>query len=144
MLNLFFPSIKERYLRCIPLCFGVCLSFFCFFFWLYCITTATPFILEVTTSNDEVKAGHFYLAAESRTSRNKNAAFLPKFKSAAKFSSSSPRGKPLFPLWEITRHFAQSARRGEEKTQLPTLLAQQRWELSVLICARVAAVRSPV
>ena len=34
---LIFPSmkwIKKAYLRCIPLCFGVCLSFYCFFFFL--------------------------------------------------------------------------------------------------------------
>ena len=31
------------YLQCIPLHFGVCSSFYCFF-WLYCITTVTPFI----------------------------------------------------------------------------------------------------
>ena len=47
MLNLIFPSMKwinKTYLRCISLCFGVCLSFYCFFFLLYCITTVTPFI----------------------------------------------------------------------------------------------------
>ena len=35
--------IKKTYLQCIPLCFGVCLSFY-WFFWLYCITAVTPFI----------------------------------------------------------------------------------------------------
>ena len=44
--------------------------------------------------------------------------------------SAPAQGKPLFPLWEITRHFSQSARRGEGKIQLPTLLGQQCWELS--------------
>ena len=48
------------------------------------------------------------------------------------FSAPAQDGKPLFPLWEITRHFAQSARRGEEKIQLPTLLG-------VVICARVGS-----
>ena len=37
--------IKKTYLQCIPLHFGVfCLSFYCFFFLLYCVTTVTPFI----------------------------------------------------------------------------------------------------
>ena len=48
MLNVIFLSmkwIKKTYLWCIPLCFGVCLSFYCFF-WLYCITTVTPFIRQ--------------------------------------------------------------------------------------------------
>ena len=36
--------IKKTYLRSIPLqFFGVCLSFY-WFFWLYCITTVAPFI----------------------------------------------------------------------------------------------------
>ena len=99
-------------------------------FWLYCIITVTPF------KRRSQKAGHFYLARGSWTSRNKNAVFSPKFKSTANFFSSSPGGKPLFPLWEITRHFAQSARGVEETIQLPTLLAQH-W-LGVVICARVA------
>ena len=34
--------MKNPYLWCIPLCFGVSLSCFCFF-WLYSITTVTPF-----------------------------------------------------------------------------------------------------
>ena len=59
--------------------------FLFFFFWLYCITTATPFIPGVTPSNDEVKAGHFYLAAESWTSRNKNAAFFAAIQIRCKF-----------------------------------------------------------
>ena len=78
------------------------------------------------------KAGHFYLAVGSWTSRNINAVFSPKFKFTANFSAPAQDGKPLFPLWEITRHFAQSARRGEEKIQLPTLLG-------VVICARVGS-----
>ena len=106
------------------MCFTVfwCLLVLFLVFRLYCITTLP--------SKDEVKAGHFYLAAGSWTSRNKNAVFSPKFKFTANFFSSSPRGKPLFPLWEITRHFAQSARKGEEKIQLSTLLGQQCWEWS--------------
>ena len=35
--------IKKTYLQWIPLHCGVCLSFYCFF-WLYYITTVTPFI----------------------------------------------------------------------------------------------------
>ena len=33
--------IKKTYLQCIPLHFGVWLSFHCFF-WLYCVTAVTP------------------------------------------------------------------------------------------------------
>ena len=97
-----------------------CLLVLFLVFWLYCITTVTPI-----PSKDEVKAVHFYLAAGSWTSRNKNAVFSPKFKFTANFFSSSPRGKPLFPLWEITRHFAQSVREGRRKFN-----SQQCWELS--------------
>ena len=82
------------------------------------------------------KAGHFYLARGSWTSRNKNAVFSPKLKSTANFFSSSPGGKPLFPRWEITGFFAQSARGVEETIQLPTLLGQQCWELSFAPCWR--------
>ena len=46
------------------------------------------------------------------------------------FSAPAQEGNLFFSLWEITRHFSQSARRGEEKIQLPTLLGQQCWELS--------------
>ena len=49
-----------------------CLSFYCFFFWLYCLTTVTPF--SVLSQNEE-KAGNFDLAG-SWTSRNKNAVFF--------------------------------------------------------------------
>ena len=35
--------IKKTYLQCIPLHFGICLSFY-WCFWLYCVTTVTPFI----------------------------------------------------------------------------------------------------
>ena len=35
--------IQKTYLQCIPLHFGICLSFY-WCFWLYCITTVTPFI----------------------------------------------------------------------------------------------------
>ena len=106
------------------MCFTVlwCLLVLFLVFRLYFITTLP--------SKDEVKAGHFYLAAGSWTSRNKNAVFSPKFKSTANCFSSSPRGKPLLTPWEITKHFSQSERRGEENIQLPTLLAQQCWELS--------------
>ena len=100
-----------------------CLLVLFLVFWLYCIITVTPF------KRRSQKAGHFYLARGSWTSRNKNAVFSPKFKSTANFFSSSPGGKPLFPLWEITRHFAQSARRVEGTIQLPTLLALRCWEL---------------
>ena len=91
-INLIFPSmkwIKKTYLPCIPLCFGVCL-FFYRFFWFYCITTVTPFIRR--------SQGWSLRSARSWTSRNKNAIFSPKFQSAANFFSSNPRGKPLFPL----------------------------------------------
>ena len=110
------------------MCFYVlwfwCLLVLFLVFWLYCIITVTPFKIR------SQKAGHFYLARGSWTSRNKNAVFSPKFKSTANFFSSSPRGKPLFPLWEITGHVAQSAKGVEETIQLPTLLGQQCWELS--------------
>ena len=35
--------IKKTYLQCIPLRFGVSLSFY-WFFWLHCVTTVTPFV----------------------------------------------------------------------------------------------------
>ena len=40
--NPFNEMNKKTYLQCIPLCFGVSSSLY-WFFWLYCITTATPF-----------------------------------------------------------------------------------------------------
>ena len=101
-----------------------CLLVLFLVFWLYRIITVTPF------KRRRQKAGHFYPARGSWTSRNKNAVFSPKSESTANFFSSRPREKPLFPLWEITRHFAQSARGVEETIQLPTLLGQQCWELS--------------
>ena len=95
------------------MCFYVfwCLLVLFLVFWLYCIITVTPFKRRLH------KAGHFYPARGSWTSRNKNAVFSPKSESTANFFSSGPRGKPLFPLWEITRHFAQSARGVEETIQ---------------------------
>ena len=47
-----------------------------------------------------MKAGHFDLAG-SWTSRNKNAVFFAEIQIRCKFFSSSPRRKPLLPLWEI-------------------------------------------
>ena len=54
-------------------------------FWLYCVTTVTTFID----------------LAGSWTSRNKNAVFFAEIQIRSKFFSSSPRGKPLLPFWEI-------------------------------------------
>ena len=34
---------QKAYLQCIPMHFGICLSFY-WCFWLYCVTTVTPFI----------------------------------------------------------------------------------------------------
>ena len=71
------------------MCFYVfwCLLVLFLVFWLYCIITVTPF------KRRRQKAGHFYPAKGSRTSRNKNAVFSPKSESTANFFSSSPRGK---------------------------------------------------
>ena len=53
------------------MCFYVfwCLLVLFLVFWLYCIITVTPF------KRRSQKAGHFYLARGSWTSRNKNAVF---------------------------------------------------------------------
>ena len=116
--------IEKPCLPCIPLCFGVCLSFFCFFFLAllhdHCYSLYTRRDSLQTTKSRLVISVWLQSPGPVAT---KMPVFLPKFKSSTNFSSSSPRGKPLFPLWEITRHFAQSARRGAEKTQLPTLLS---------------------
>ena len=42
--------IKKTYLQSIPLRFGVCLSFY-WFFWLYCVTAVTPFIERICYVN---------------------------------------------------------------------------------------------
>ena len=62
-------STKKTYLRCIPPCFAVCLSFYGSFCWLYYVTTVTPFVRRSEGS------GHFDLAG-SWTSRYKNAVFF--------------------------------------------------------------------
>ena len=59
--------IKRIYLQCIPLRFGVCLSFY-LVFRLYCVTTVTPFIRR--------SQGWSLRSGRVLTSRNKNAVFF--------------------------------------------------------------------
>ena len=67
--------------------------FWCLFvvlldFWLYCVTTVTPFIRR--------SQGWSLRSRRVLTSRNKNAVFLPKFKSAAIFSAPAQEGNLFF------------------------------------------------
>ena len=81
--------IKKTYLWCIPLCFGVCLSFYCFFLALlhnHCYSLHKTKSRLVTS----IRQGPSPVAT-------KMPFFSPKLKSAANFSSSNPRGKPPFP-----------------------------------------------
>ena len=63
-------------------------------FWLYCITTFTPFI--------EWSEGWSLRSVGVWTSLNKNAVFFAEIQIHCKLFGSSPRGKLLLPLWEIS------------------------------------------
>ena len=60
-----------------------CLIVVYWFFWLYCVTTVTPFIER---SKGWQQAAIFFFA---------------EIQIRCKFFGSRPRGKPLLPLWEI-------------------------------------------
>ena len=79
-------ALQATYLRCIPLCLGVCLLFYSFS-WLYCITT-------VTTLN-EVRAGYFDQAG-SWTSRKKIPSFRRNSSLLQIFSASTQKENLLF------------------------------------------------
>ena len=73
-------------------------AFWCLFvvllvFWLYCVTTVTPFI--------ERSEGWSLRSGRVLDQSQQECRFFAKIQTAAKFCSSSPRGKPLRPLWEI-------------------------------------------
>ena len=80
--------IKKTYLQCIPLHFGVCLSFF-FFFWLYCVATVTPFIKWSEGWSLRSVGVLDQWQQECRF-------FSPKFKSAANFSGPAQEGNLFF------------------------------------------------
>ena len=73
-------------------------AFWCLFvillvFWLFCITTVTPFIRQ--SQGWPLRSGRVL------TICNKNAIFFAEIQICCNFLSSNPRGKPLLPLWEI-------------------------------------------
>ena len=70
-----------------------CLFVVLLFFWLYCVTTVTPFIKR--------SEGWSLRSVGAWTSRNKNAFFFAEIQIRCKFFSSGLRGKPLLPVWEI-------------------------------------------
>ena len=71
--------IKKTYLQCIPLRFGVCLSFH-WFFWLYCVTAVTPFI-------ERSEGWSLLSVGVLDQSQQEWRFFSPKFKSTANFSA---------------------------------------------------------
>ena len=80
--------IKKTYLQCIPLRFGVCLSFY-WFFWLYCITAVTPF-----TERSEGWSLRSVRVLDQ--SQQECRFFSPKFKSTANFSAPAQEGNLFF------------------------------------------------
>ena len=72
--------IQKTYLQCIPLHFGICLSFY-WCFWLYCVTTVTPFI--------EQSEGWSLGSVDGVLDQSQQECrfFLPKYKSTANFSA---------------------------------------------------------
>ena len=76
--------IKNTYLQCIPLRFGVCLSFY-WFFWLYCVTAVTPFI-------ERSEGWSLRSVGVLDQSQQECRFFSPKFKSTANFSAPAQEG----------------------------------------------------
>ena len=75
-------------------------AFWCLFvvllvFWLYCITTVTPFIER----SEGWSLRSFGVLDQSQ---QKCCFFSAEIQIRCKFFSSSPRKKPLLPLWEIS------------------------------------------
>ena len=63
------------------------------FFWLYCVTTVTPFI--------ERSEGWSLRPVGVLDQSQQESRFFAEIQIRCKFFSSGLRGKPLFPLWEI-------------------------------------------
>ena len=80
--------MKKTYLESIPLRFGVCLLFYCFF-WLYCTTTATPFIER--SEDWSLRSGRVLDQLQQECHF-----FSLKFKSAANFSAPAQEGNLFF------------------------------------------------
>ena len=66
---------------------------FVFFFWIYCVTTVTPFI--------ERSEGWLLRSGRVLDQSQQECRFFAEIQICCTFFSSSPRGKPLLPLWEI-------------------------------------------
>ena len=79
--------IKRIYLQCIPLRFGVCLSFY-LVFRLYCVTTVTPFIRR--------SQGWSLRSGRVLTSRHKNAVFFRRNSNLLQFFSAPSQEGNLF------------------------------------------------
>ena len=76
-----------------------CTAFWCLFvvllvFWLYCITTVTPFI-------EQSEGWSLRSVGVLDQSEQKCCFFSTEIQIHCKFFSSSPRKKHLLPLWEI-------------------------------------------
>ena len=78
-------------------------AFWCLFvvlliFWLYCVTTVTPFI-ERSEGWSLLSVG---VLDQSQQECPLNAVFFAEIQIHCKLFSSGPRGKPLLPLWKIS------------------------------------------
>ena len=71
-----------------------CLIVVYWFFWLYCVTTVTPFI--------ERSEGWSLRSVGVLDQSQQECRFFAEIQIHCKLFSSSPRGKPLLPLWEIS------------------------------------------
>ena len=71
-----------------------CLFVVLLFFWLYCVTTVTPFIER--SEGWSLRSGRVL-----DQSQQECRFFFAEIQIRCKFFSYSPRGKPLLPLWEI-------------------------------------------